>query len=128
MCLLACLSNAREFVVLSHKDCASYLLLTLPLQVLHVIGFGSVGQAALKMFQRVLKDGLLSNVKAINYHAPEIKEKSADGIFTFSPGPIVTRETLIPLLDSVSCLGWEDLCVGGSRARGRPAPPSQQPV
>ena len=68
---------------------------------LHIIGFGSVGQAMYKTLAVVIGKGLLPNVGKIAYRAPEITEASQDGLFSFAPGPVVTRETLVPLLDSM---------------------------
>ena len=73
---------------------------SLPLQ-LFVIGFGAVGQAWLRFIKHVSAKGLLKGVSRIRYFAPEIKEKHEDGIFEFNPAPFVTRETLVPLLDTV---------------------------
>jgi homospermidine synthase len=67
-----------------------------------VIGFGSVGQAAYKMLGVIVAKGLLPEISAIKYRAPEITEEKTDGIFSFAPGPVVTRETLVPLLDSMN--------------------------
>lgn len=71
-------------------------------KTLNVIGFGSVGQAAYKMFKVVVDKGLLPEVERIVYHAPEIKERREDGIFTFIPCAPVERHTLAPLLDSMN--------------------------
>ena len=71
-------------------------------RTLFVIGFGAVGQAWLRFIKHVNGKGLLTGVEKIRYFAPEIKEKHEDGIFEFNPAPFVTRETLVPLLDSVS--------------------------
>jgi hypothetical protein len=70
-------------------------------RTIHVIGYGSVGQAMHKTLGVVIARGELKGIKAIKYRAPEIKEASVDGLFSFAPGPIVTRETLVPLLDDV---------------------------
>lgn len=70
-------------------------------RTIHVIGFGSVGQAMYKTLAVVIARGQLHGIKAIKYRAPEIKEASADGLFSFAPGPVVTRETLLPLLDDM---------------------------
>jgi len=72
-------------------------------KTIHVIGYGSVGQAMHKTLGVVIARGELKGIKAIKYRAPEIKEASVDGIFSFAPGPVVTRETLVPLLDDVRC-------------------------
>ena len=72
-------------------------------KTLHVIGYGSVGQAMEKTLGVVISKGAFSkSIGAIKYRAPEIKEEWTEGIFHFAPGPLVTRETLVPLLDSVS--------------------------
>ena len=70
-------------------------------RTIHVIGFGSVGQAMYKTLAVVIARGQLHGIKAIKYRAPEITEASADGLFSFAPGPVVTRETLVPLLDDM---------------------------
>ena len=71
-------------------------------KTIFVIGFGAVGQAWLRFVKHVNGKGLLKGVKQIRYFAPEIKEHSVDGIFEFNPAPFVTRETLVPLLNTVS--------------------------
>jgi len=72
-------------------------------ETLHVIGFGSVGQAMYKTLGVVISKGQFpASIGAIKYRAPEIKEERTDGLFHFAPGPFVTRDTLVPLLDSVS--------------------------
>lgn len=68
-----------------------------------MIGFGAVGQAWLRFVKHVNNKGLLKGVKQIRYFAPEIKEHSVDGMFEFNPAPFVTRETLVPLLNTVRC-------------------------
>ena len=50
----------------------------------------------------IVAKGLLPEISAIKYRAPEITEEKTDGIFSFAPGPVVTRETLVPLLDSMN--------------------------
>ena len=68
-----------------------------------MIGFGAVGQAWLRFIKHVAAKGLLKGVSRIRYFAPEIKARSEEGIFEFNPAPFVTRETLVPLLDTVRC-------------------------
>ena len=70
-------------------------------RTIHVIGFGSVGQAMHKTLGVVIARGQLAGIKAIKYRAPEITAASQDGLFSFAPGPVVTRETLLPLLDDM---------------------------
>ncbi len=76
--------------------------MTTPDRTLFVIGFGAVGQAWYKFIAHVISKDLLKGVKKIAYYAPEIKEKKVDGIFEFNPSGFVTRESLVPMLDSVS--------------------------
>jgi len=71
-------------------------------RTLFVIGFGAVGQAWYKFISHVASKGMLKGVKKIAYYAPEIKEKTVDGIFEFNPAGFVTRESLVPMLDTVS--------------------------
>jgi hypothetical protein len=71
-------------------------------KTLFVIGFGAVGQAWLRFVKHVNSKGLLKGVRKIRYFAPEIKEHKDEGLFEFNNAPFVTRETLVPLLNTVS--------------------------
>ncbi len=66
-----------------------------------VIGFGAVGQAILRLFRVTTGRGLLPQIAAINFFAPEIKEAKTEGIFSFNPAPFFSRDNLTTILDSV---------------------------
>jgi hypothetical protein len=72
-----------------------------PQKKICVIGFGAVGQAILRLFRVTNGRGLLSQFSSINFYAPEIEEASKEGMFTFNKIPMIDRENLIPVLDSV---------------------------
>lgn len=74
-------------------------------RTLHMIGYGSVG-GAFERFVTYLETAHPELVKDVKVHlyAPELTEKRVAGRFSFFPCPMVTRETLVPLLDEVR--GW----------------------
>jgi homospermidine synthase len=69
---------------------------------IHVIGFGSVGQALHRMLIKAGESNKLGVIASVSFFAPEIKEKKTEGIFTFNPCPAVERDTLIPVLDLIA--------------------------
>lgn len=73
-----------------------------PAKKLHVIGFGAVGYALWKLLAKVQRDSGSLPFYAISFWAPEIKEKSTDGVFDFNPAPFITRENLVSIIEGVS--------------------------
>jgi homospermidine synthase len=69
---------------------------------IHVIGFGSVGQAFHRMLTKASEQKQLGVITSVSFYAPEIKEKKVDGLFSFHPCPAVERETLVPVLDLIA--------------------------
>jgi hypothetical protein len=73
-------------------------------QRVNIIGFGAVGRAFCKTLQASVARGMLPEVESISYWAPEIKEFKKDGIFTFNPTPLFSRENINSILDQVGIL------------------------
>lgn len=99
---------------------------------LHVIGFGAVGFALWRLLQKVIRDEGLPSFHAVAFWAPEIKEKTTDGVFEFNPAPFITRDNLAQMLDTVSpgvlralrsyCASGRAQCRGGVVARHHASP------
>jgi hypothetical protein len=91
-------------------------------RTMNVIGFGAVGQAWLRTLRAIIAKGVFpASIQRVVYYAPEIKEFKEEGIFTFNPSPMVSRETLTAVLDNVSAGHGEKATErkGRSRRRGR---------